>query len=183
MYYANIKSVDIANGEGCRVSLFCSGCRFHCKDCFNSETWDFKYGQEFTDETMSSILDMTAHSYIQGLSLLGGEPLHPDNIGTIAKIAETFKATYPNKDIWCWTGYTYEGLRANAATNSEYAILLNKLLNNINVLVDGLFVKTKKDIRLKFRGSSNQRIIDIPKTLNNNNQIVLHSIMKTEHLD
>lgn len=177
MYYSEIKPLDIANGEGCRVSLFCSGCQFHCKNCFNQETWDFKNGKPFTEETMSYLLSTANSSHIQGLSLLGGEPLHPDNIKTIADIAHTFKERYPNKDIWCWTGYTYENLRANAAKNSDYAIALHKLLNVTDVLIDGLFIESKKDIRLKFRGSSNQRIIDIPKTITNDNQIVLHRLM------
>lgn len=147
MNYAEIKKFDIANGEGVRTSLFVSGCTHHCKGCFNQVAWDFNYGKLFTKEVEDDIIKSLEPDYIQGLSLLGGEPLEPQNIKVLLPFIKRVKSIYPNKDIWCYTGYTYEDLNCK------------KFLSYINVLVDGEFVEELKDISLKFRGSSNQRVI------------------------
>lgn len=161
MYYGKIKNCDIANGIGVRVTLFVSGCTHHCKGCFNTETWNFKYGQPFTIETENQILDMLAPSYINGLTLLGGEPFEPENQKVLLPFLYKVKKKYPNKDIWAYTGYTFEQL-----TSKENPIYdtTKQLLKLINVLVDGEFKEEYKDIRLRFRGSSNQRIIDLKYT-------------------
>lgn len=147
MNYAEIKKFDIANGEGVRTSLFISGCTHHCKGCFNQIAWDFNYGKLFTIEVEDDIIKSLEPDYIQGLSLLGGEPLESQNIEVLLPFIKRVKSIYPNKDIWCYTGYTYEDLSCK------------EFLSYINVLVDGEFVEELKDISLKFRGSSNQRII------------------------
>ena len=147
MNYAEIKKFDIANGEGVRTSLFVSGCTHHCKGCFNQVAWDFNYGKLFTKEVEDDIIKSLEPDYIQGLSLLGGEPLEPQNIEVLLPFIKRVKSIYPNKDIWCYTGYTYEDLNCK------------EFLSYINVLVDGEFVEELKDISLKFRGSSNQRVI------------------------
>ena len=153
MNYAKIKPVDIANGEGVRVSLFVSGCSHHCKGCFNQELWDYNAGQEFTYNTVYEILDACSKPYITGLSLLGGEPLDPKNGATMIGLCYSFKHYHPDKDIWCYTGYDWDDIK------HLY------ILNYIDVLVDGRFIEELADPRLKFRGSSNQRIIDVPKSL------------------
>ena len=158
MNYAEIKYYDISNGLGVRTSLFVSGCNHHCKGCFNEIAWDFNYGNKFTDETMNDILKSLEPKYIAGLSILGGEPLDPDNINTVIQIIMKVKQKYPNKSIWVYTGYTYEELLER---NNLFTSLI---LNKIDVLVDGKFIEELKDISLKFRGSSNQRIIDMNKT-------------------
>ena len=163
MNYAEIKTTDIANGEGVRVSLFVSGCTHRCKNCFNSVAWDFDYGKPFTEETQQFLLDSLAPDYIAGLSLLGGEPMEPENQKALLPFVESFKKQFPKKTVWCYTGYTlqengtFQEERANCASTS-------KLLSLIDVLVDGRFVEELKDIRLRFRGSSNQRLIDIKRT-------------------
>ena len=172
MNYATIKDTDIANGEGVRISLFVSGCTHHCKNCFNKETWDFNYGQPFTQEVQDKLIKMLSPSYISGLTLLGGEPMEPQNqeglLPFIQKVKETFGNT---KTIWCYTGYIFDkDLKPNGRA---YTPNTNKLLNCYDVLVDGPFVESLKDISLKFRGSSNQRIIDVKKSLQQN-QIVLY---------
>ena len=163
MHYCNIKDCDIANGIGVRVSLFVSGCRNHCKNCFQPETWAFDYGEEFTAETEDKILKMLAPSYIHGLTVLGGEPMEPENQKALLPFLKRIKATYPDKNIWLFSGFTLEEIRSpGCRANTEYAPEILKLLD---VLVDGRFVEEKKDISLRFRGSSNQRLIDIPATL------------------
>ena len=152
MNYATVKFNDIANGEGVRVSLFVSGCTHHCKGCFNAETWDFNYGIPFTDETIDVILDMLNNKHIAGLSLLGGDPLEESNQKALLPLVKKVKSLYPNKDIWCYTGFLFEDVR-------EYEIL-----PYIDVLVDGRFVEKLKVANLRFRGSTNQRIIDVKKT-------------------
>lgn len=171
MNYANIKNTDIANGEGVRVSLFVSGCTHHCKNCFNPETWDFCYGKPFTKDVEDQIIKMLEPSYIQGLTLLGGEPMEPQNQKALLPFIKRIRDTYGNsKTIWCYTGYVLDrDLLKDSRARCEST---NELLQNIDVLVDGPFVEALKNISLKFRGSSNQRIIDIPKTLNKN-EIVL----------
>ena len=163
MNYATIKNCDIANGPGVRVSLFVSGCTHHCKGCFNQEAWDFHYGKPFTQETIDRILAMLAPGYIRGLTLLGGEPFEPENQGPIVELLRQVKATYPEKSVWAFSGYLFDrdilpGKLGNPAITREY-------LGYLDVLVDGPFVEAKKDLALRFRGSSNQRLIDVPKTL------------------
>ena len=171
MNYATIKNCDIANGLGIRVSLFVSGCTHHCKGCFNSIAWPFDYGEVFTKEIEEQILEECSKTYIAGLTLLGGEPFEPSNqIGLIHLLRE-FKKRFPNKNIWAYTGYVLETeiLPKNGKAHSE---VTDEMLSYIDVLVDGRFVEELKDISLKYRGSSNQRLIDLKKTLSEN-KIVL----------
>ena len=162
MYYGTIKKHDIANGPGVRVSLFVSGCRHHCKGCFNAETWDFRYGQLYTEETEKEILAALEPGYIQGFTLLGGEPFEPENQESLIHLCNRVRNELPDKDIWCFSGFTYEEITGNSRANIKNT---KELLSLIDVLVDGRFVEDKKDISLKFRGSSNQRIINIKKTM------------------
>ena len=166
MNYAEIKSFDIANGLGVRVSLFVSGCTHHCKNCFNSIAWDFNYGKEFTKEVEDSIIAKLNNPNISGLTLLGGEPMEPVNQMGLIDFLRRVKKEVPNKNIWCFTGFLldYELLGKSRAV-TPYT---KELLSYIDVLVDGRFVEELKDITLKFRGSKNQRIIDLPKTLQTN---------------
>lgn len=152
MNYNKIRKLDISNGPGIRVSIFVQGCTFNCKNCFNPETHDFKGGKEFTTEEMERIINLCSKEYIRGLSILGGEPLHPKNLEGTTMIAEYFKYKLPEKDLWVWTGFKYEDLKDN------------KIMEYIDVLVDGQFEEELKDMRLKYSGSSNQRVIDIQKT-------------------
>ncbi len=171
MNYAEIKKVDIANGEGVRVSLFVSGCRRRCKNCFNKVTWDFAYGKPFTAAVEEELLDAIAPDYIQGLTLLGGDPFEPENQRALLPFVQKVRARFPQKSIWCYTGYTFDGGRlAEAQSNCEAT---EELISLIDVLVDGRFVEELKDIRLKFRGSSNQRVIDVKRSLQSNS-IVLY---------
>ncbi len=158
MNYAVIKKNDIANGTGVRVSLFVSGCRHHCKNCFNSEAWDFSYGTPYTSETEKEILDAIDHSYVSGLSLLGGEPFEPENRPALIKLCREFRKRFPNKTIWCYSGFTLEQLQSDSISQPETA---KELLAELDVLVDGKFVEELKDITLQFRGSKNQRIIKL----------------------
>lgn len=163
MNYATIKPVDIANGEGVRVSLFVSGCRHHCKNCFNPETWNFAYGNVFDNNISCEILEKLSPEYISGLTILGGEPFEPENQPQLLELAKKVKQTYQNKTIWCYTGFLMDKeLLGDSRAKTNYT---KELLNQIDVLVDGRFVEEKKDISLKFRGSSNQRIIDVKKSL------------------
>ena len=164
MNYAEIKNMDIANGLGIRVSLFVSGCTHHCKNCFNSVAWDFNYGKPFDEEIKSKILNMIQPNYIRGLTLLGGEPLEPVNQRELVKFLRDFREKFgETKDIWCYSGYTLESdLLSESRARCE---VTDELLSYIDVLVDGKFIEEKKDLMLKFRGSSNQRIIDMKKTL------------------
>ena len=162
MHYGNIKDCDIANGLGVRVSLFVSGCTHHCKGCFQPQTWNFKYGDVYTQETEDQIVKMLEPSYINGLSLLGGEPMEPDNQRELVKLCRRVKKLYPEKNIWCYTGYTYEtDLRAPSRARCE---VTDELLSYIDVHVDGEYVEAKKNIVIAFRGSTNQRLIDMNKT-------------------
>lgn len=163
MHYADIKKVDIANGEGVRVSVFVSGCRHHCKGCFNQIAWDFKYGKEFNDQTIDEIIKDMDHDYIEGLSLLGGEPLEPENQEGLAKLVERVKEKYPNKNIWCYTGFDFEkDVMGKMCKESQMA---QKLVSNLDVIVDGKFDETQMDKTLRFRGSRNQRIIDVQESM------------------
>ena len=163
MNYADIKRIDIANGEGVRVSLFVSGCRHHCKDCFNAEAWNFNYGKEVTEETENKIMEELKPDHIAGLSLLGGEPLEPENQEEVLKIIKRVKSEYPEKNIWCYTGFKLDDDLLNGKFKDNKTT--QEILKNIDVLVDGKFEIVNKDIKLKFRGSSNQRVINVPETL------------------
>jgi len=161
MHYGNIKECDIADGPGVRVSLFVSGCRHHCKGCFNPETWDFEYGQLYTEETQEKILKLLAPGYIKGFTLLGGEPFEPENQRELVKLLKRIKEEYPGKDVWCYSGYLYDADLAEGG--SVYTEVTEEMLSYIDVLVDGEFVEELKDVSLAFRGSSNQRIIELGK--------------------
>ena len=163
MYYGEIKNFDIANGEGVRVSLFVSGCTHHCKNCFNPETWNFDYGQPFTEETEELILKELAPDYINGLSLLGGEPFEPSNQAVLLPFLRRVKELFPNKTIWCYSGYLFDKeLLSESRARCEHT---DEMLSLIDVLVDGEFMQELYSITLQFRGSSNQRIIDVKKSL------------------
>lgn len=171
MNYAEIKNTDIANGLGVRVSLFVSGCTHHCKNCFNSIAWDFLYGKPFTQETEEMLFNMLDHSYIAGLTLLGGEPLEPANQKGLISLLRKFREKFGDKkNIWCYTGYTFESDLLNASR--ARCDVTDEFLSYIDILVDGKFIEEKKDFRLKFRGSSNQRIIDVKKSLEQNETIL-----------
>ena len=162
MNYAEIKTCDIANGEGVRTSLFVSGCTHHCKGCFNEMTWDFRYGENFDDSVEEYLLETLAPGYVAGLTLLGGEPFEPANQRGLLPFLEKVKTQYPQKSIWCYTGYLYDTeLVAGSRAHCECT---DRMLALIDVLVDGRFVEEQKDIRLKFRGSANQRIIDVKRS-------------------
>ena len=161
MNYGTIKNCDIANGPGVRVSLFVSGCRHHCKGCFNPETWDFSYGRPFTEETADEIISLLKPAYIQGFSLLGGEPFEPENQPELAKFLRRIRETYPEKDIWCYTGYLYDVELAEGG--KVYTEVTDEMLGGIDVLVDGEFIEAEKDLTLVFRGSRNQRILELKK--------------------
>lgn len=163
MNYAVIKKTDVANGTGIRVSLFVSGCTHRCKGCFNSEAWDFEYGQPYTDKTRREIMEALDHSYIRGFSILGGEPFEPENRLTVLDIVKKVKETYPDKDVWCYTGYDYEKDLLKWMEDGKAEV--RELLEQIDVLVDGEFVEEKKNLRLPFRGSENQRLIDVKASL------------------
>lgn len=171
MNYAEIKKTDIANGEGVRVSLFVSGCRRRCKNCFNQIAWDFDYGNPFTEEVEEEIISALTPYYIAGLTLLGGDPMEPENQRALLPFVRKVRARLPEKNIWCFTGYTYSDgtLEEEAVRFSE----TKELISLFDVLVDGRFVEELKDIRLKFRGSANQRVIDVQKSLQSG-QIVLY---------
>ena len=161
MRYNKIRKMDISNGPGVRVSIFMQGCHFHCKDCFNSETWDFNGGKEYTDETINRVLELCEKDYIVGLSILGGEPLHPKNIDGTTKLAKTFKEKFPNKNIWMWTGFLFENVKDN------------EVFKYIDTLIDGQFKTELFDPRLKWKGSSNQRVIDVQKSLKKNKIVLI----------
>jgi anaerobic ribonucleoside-triphosphate reductase activating protein len=162
MNYGNIKKTDIADGPGVRVSLFVSGCTHHCRECFQPETWDFDYGQKFTGETESELIDAVNQPFIRGLTVLGGEPWEPENQRVLLPFIRKLRTELPDKDIWMYSGYTYEELRNGSRARCETT---DELLSLIDVLVDGEFMIDKKDISLAFRGSSNQRIIDVKTSL------------------
>ena len=162
MYYSRIKKTDIADGTGVRVTLFVSGCRRHCPGCFNPETWSFTNGQPFTPETEQTLLQALAPSYIRGLTLLGGEPMEPENQRVLLPFVQQVRARFPEKDVWCFTGCTLEtGLSPGG---SHFCEATAPLLACIDVLVDGPFIEAQKDLRLVFRGSANQRVIDLNAT-------------------
>ena len=162
MRYNKIRKMDISNGPGVRVSIFMQGCVFNCKNCFNPETHDFNGGKEFSDKTIEMILNLCNKDYIVGLSILGGEPMHPNNIEGTTKLAKAFKEKYPDKNIWVWTGFLYDKDLKN-----------KEVLNYIDVLVDGQYKDELHNPKLRWCGSSNQRVIDVKKTISEN-KIVLY---------
>ena len=163
MNYADIKYCDVANGEGVRVSVFVSGCNHHCKGCFNQCAWDFNYGKKFTEKEEQQIIDYMNHDYISGLSLLGGEPLEPKNQEGLLPLVKKVKEKFPDKNIWCYTGFDFEkDVVGKMAKNNETT---RELLKYIDIIVDGKFEEDKKDLKLQFRGSSNQKIVDVKKSL------------------
>ena len=165
MNYATIKWTDIANGEGVRISLFVSGCTHRCKNCFNQVAWDFDYGQPFDENVANKILDELGSSFIAGLSLLGGEPLEPQNQEALLPFVREVKKRYPNKPVWCYTGFTLDEKNGQLVETHKNTPYTKELISYFDVLVDGAFIEELKNIRLKFRGSSNQRVIDVQKTL------------------
>ena len=162
MHYGEIKNCAIANGEGVRVTLFVSGCTNHCKNCFQPQTWDFSYGQPFTAETEEHLLSLLAPDYISGLTLLGGEPFEPENQRVLVPFLHRVRARYPKKNIWSFTGFTYEELHTEGS--HPRCEVTDEMLSLLDVLVDGRFVEKLKDISLRVRGSSNQRLIDLNAT-------------------
>lgn len=154
MRYNKIRKMDISNGPGVRVSVFMQGCSFRCKNCFNTETWDFRGGEEFNDEVIDRILELAKEDYVKGLSILGGEPLHPNNLKGTTKLAKAFREKYPDKTIWVWSGFLF-----------DRDLKDKPILKYIDVLVDGRYEDEKHDFRLKWCGSSNQRVIDVQKSL------------------
>lgn len=157
MNYANIKNCDIADGPGVRISLFVSGCRHHCKGCFNAETWDFNFGQPYTEETEAELLRLLKPDYIQGFTLLGGEPFEPENQVVLVHLLKKIRETYPQKNIWCYTGYLYDVDLVEGG--KVFTEVTREMLSYIDVLVDGEFIEAEKDLSLEFRGSRNQRIV------------------------
>ena len=162
MHYADIKRVDIANGEGVRVSLFVSGCRHHCKGCFNEIAWNFGYGKEFTDETINRVLELCDNENVEGLSILGGEPMHPKNINGTTKLAKAFKEKYPEKNVWAWSGFKF-----------DKDLKDKEVVKYLDVLVDGQYVDEQHNPKLEWRGSENQRVIDVQKSLEQNKVVMI----------
>lgn len=160
MKYNKIRKMDISDGPGVRVSIFMQGCAFNCKNCFNPETHDFEKGEEFTDETMEKVLNLCDKDHIAGLSILGGEPMHPKNIEGTTKLAREFKKKFPNKTLWAWSGFNFE----NNLKDKE-------VMKYIDVLVDGQYIDEQSNPSLKYKGSENQRVIDVQKSLANNRVI------------
>ena len=165
MRYNKIRKMDISNGPGVRVSIFMQGCTFNCEGCFNKETHDFKGGKEFSDDTIDKVLDLASKDYIVGLSILGGEPLHSKNIEGTTKLVKSFKEKYPNKDIWVWTGFNFEDIK-------DYEVF-----KFIDTLVDGKFDIKLSSPLLKYKGSSNQRVIDIKETLKNKKVVLREEVL------
>ena len=170
MYYGSIKPCDIANGTGVRVTLFVSGCTHRCKGCFQPQTWDFRYGQPFTAETEEALLEALDRPYISGLTLLGGEPFEPENQRALLPFLRRVRERFPEKDIWCYTGYLFDAqLLAQSRARCECT---DEMLRLIDVLVDGRFVEEEKDISLAFKGSANQRIIDVKRSLDEGRVVI-----------
>lgn len=163
MNYAAIKNCDIANGPGVRVSLFVSGCTHRCKGCFNEVAWDFAYGQPFTQETIDLLLEMLAPPHVKGITILGGEPFEPENQPSVLTLLQQMKARFPEKTVWVFSGYLFD--RDILSGKLGPWEITREYLSYVDVLVDGPFIQDKKDLTLRFRGSSNQRIIDVPATL------------------
>lgn len=180
MRYAQIRSMDISNGEGVGVSLFIQGCPFHCKNCFNSETWDFNGGKEWTEKTKNKFMELIDRPYIKRVSFLGGECLADQNLDEVLKLVKQIRISFPEKTIWLYTGYTWEQLvysRMPSGVGKEKEFLnwnrRNEIISNIDICVDGEYVDNLKDLTLKFRGSKNQRVIDVKQSLAQN-KVVLY---------
>lgn len=169
MRYNKIRKMDISNGPGVRVSIFMQGCTFNCKNCFNPETHDFNGGKEFTDETINKVLELGGKEFIEGLSILGGEPMHPNNIDGSLKLAKAFKEKYPNKTVWVWSGFLF-----------DKDLKDHKDIGYIDVLVDGTFVESLHSPVLKWRGSSNQRVIDVKESLKQNKVVIFGDNKKAD---
>ena len=163
MYYGNIKEYDVANGEGVRITLFVSGCTNHCEGCFQPDTWDFHYGQPYTEETEEQILRLLGQPVVDGLTLLGGEPMEPENQRVLAPLVRRVKREYPEKNVWCFTGFIYD--RDLLPGQRKHTEVTDEFLSMIDVLVDGPFILAKRNLALTFRGSENQRVLDMKKTL------------------
>lgn len=172
MYYADIKSYDIANGEGCRVTLFVSGCTNHCKGCFQPETWNFHYGQPYTKDTEEYILNLLQNPHIEGLTILGGEPFEPFNQAELVNLLHIVKQKFPLKNIWCFTGFVYD--KDLLKGQRKHTNATDEMLSYIDVLVDGPFILQQRDISLYFRGSRNQRVLDMKKTLQTGFIVLYH---------
>ena len=172
MYYADIKSYDIANGEGCRITLFVSGCTNHCKGCFQPETWDFHYGQPYTKDTEEYILNLLQNPHIEGLTILGGEPFEPFNQAELVNLLHIVKQKFPLKNIWCFTGFVYD--KDLLKGQRKHTNATDEMLSYIDVLVDGPFILQQRDISLYFRGSRNQRILDMKQTLQTGSIVLYH---------
>ena len=162
MRYSKIRKMDISNGPGVRVSIFMQGCTFNCKNCFNPETHDFKCGKEYNDDIINRVLELCDNDNVEGLSILGGEPMHPINIEGTTKLAKAFKDKFPNKNIWAWSGFKFD----------EY-LKDKEVLNYLDVVVDGQYVDELRNPKLKWKGSENQRVIDVQESLKNNNIVIL----------
>jgi len=163
MQYNKIRKMDISNGPGVRVSIFMQGCTFNCKGCFNKDTHDFNGGKLFTDETIDRVLELCENENIEGLSILGGEPMHPKNIEGTTKLAKAFKEKFPNKNLWAWSGFSF-----------DKELKGKEVLNYLDTLVDGQFVEELKNPMLKWKGSSNQRVIDVQKSLKDNEVVLIN---------
>lgn len=175
MHYGNIKSFSIENGIGVRVSLFVSGCRNHCKNCFSQQTWDFDYGEPFIEHTQQELIEELAPDHIAGLTILGGEPFEPENQKDLLPLIKAVREALPSKTIWMYTGFTYEELNGN--TRGNCGELTQEILSNIDVLVDGRFIEEKKNLRIRFRGSENQRIINMKETLQKGEVVLAKELM------
>lgn len=169
--YADIKQYDVANGVGVRVSIFVSGCTHHCKNCFNKETWDFNYGHPFTDKNIADIIEYLKPTYVSGLSVLGGEPFEPDNQRGLLPLLRKVKEVYPEKTIWCYSGYLFdEQIVGEMCKQLEET---SEMLSYIDILVDGRYEEERKNLKIRFRGSDNQRIIDVPRSMATGEVVVL----------
>lgn len=176
MYYGEIKTNDIANGEGVRTALFVSGCTRHCKNCFNQKTWDFCYGTEFTSETEEFIFNETKPDWIQGLSILGGEPMEIQNQQALLPFLKRFKEKFPNKDVWLFTGFVFDVDLVKGG--QRYTDCTDELLSLIDIIIDGRYVEELHDITLQFRGSSNQRVIDVKKSLSSKKVVIWEKLRR-----
>ena len=177
MYYGNLKKCDIANGIGVRVTLFVSGCTNHCPDCFQPQTWDFHFGRPFTADTEREIFAELDKPYVNGLTVLGGEPFEPENQRDLLPLLQEIRRRYPDKSIWCFTGFRLEDELLREGSNPRCEVT-DRLLSCIDVLVDGRFVAAEKDISLQFRGSRNQRVLDLPKTLAAGQPVIWEKLKK-----
>lgn len=177
MRYASIRSMDISNGEGVGVALFVQGCHFRCYSCFNQETWNFDGGKEWTEDTKNKFIELINHPYISRVSFLGGEPLADENVGTVFKIIEEIRSIYPDKKIWLYTGYVWEyifrGTSSYISKDSATNFKRKETIKLCNIVVDGQFINSQKNMNLRFKGSSNQRVIDVQKSLEQN-KVILH---------